>query len=251
MDRLCQCAEDAAFNAWPALKEILHDGWLVRLSGGESRRTNSVSVIGPPRSPLEGKLAFCERIYLAHQLPLSFRVRSFDAPALERRLAQEGFAAHDETLTLFKDLGSQAPGEKSPDFCLEAKASRHWLHAHQQFTGRSDAQTDLRLRQLELISLPCAFASVMRSGKIASLAIAVVHDRMMVLQWVATDPAHRQQGHSRATLLGLFAWGAAQGARGACLQVLASNAPALALYRSLGFDRELYRYHYRVRAAFK
>ncbi|WP_246757367.1 hypothetical protein [Methylobacterium sp. OT2] len=39
---------------------------------------------------------------------------------------------------------------------------------------------------------------------------------------------------------------AGEGARAACLQVVAANTPARALYRALGFERELYRYHYRV-----
>jgi ribosomal protein S18 acetylase RimI-like enzyme len=247
MDWLCQCAEDAGFNAWPAHKEVFHDGWLIRLAGGESRRTNSVSVIGPSREPLERKLAYCRRLYEAHHLPLTFRVRSLDAPALEHHLEQEGFVAHDQTLTLFLDLGSPATGDGLKGFYIEAKPSRQWLSAHQRFSGSSQAQTQLRLRQFELIALPCAFAAVKDRGKIVSLAYGVVHERIMSVQSVATDPARRQQGYSRATLLGLFAWGVAQGARGACLQVLANNTPALALYRRLGFDRELYRYHYRVR----
>ena len=36
-----------------------------------------------------------------------------------------------------------------------------------------------------------------------------------------------------------------QEATGACLQVLADNLPALALYRRFGFTTELSRYHYR------
>ncbi|MDE2465332.1 MAG: GNAT family N-acetyltransferase [Alphaproteobacteria bacterium] len=247
MDRLSQSAEEASFNAWPALKEIFYDGWLIRLAGGESRRTNSVSVIGRPSHPLPDKLAFCERIYRSHQLPVSFRVRSLDGPALERHLAEEGFSAHDETLTLFLDLSCGAPHRVVPGFRIEARPSPRWLQAHQCFTGRSQRQTRLRARQLDLIALPSAFASLSCDRQIVSVAYGVVHDRIMSLQWVATHPLHRQQGFSRATLAGLFAWGVAQGAVGTCLQVLASNTPARALYRSLGFDRELYRYHFRVR----
>ena len=34
--------------------------------------------------------------------------------------------------------------------------------------------------------------------------------------------------------------------KGACLQVVSDNAPAIRLYESLGFVHELYRYHYRT-----
>ena len=45
-------------------------------------------------------------------------------------------------------------------------------------------------------------------------------------------------------MLSALKWARQRGARDAWLQVEADNAPALALYRSLGFD-EVYRYHYR------
>jgi ribosomal protein S18 acetylase RimI-like enzyme len=40
-----------------------------------------------------------------------------------------------------------------------------------------------------------------------------------------------------------------RGAKAACVQVLSDNVPALRLYRRLGFGDELYRYHYRRKAA--
>jgi ribosomal protein S18 acetylase RimI-like enzyme len=33
---------------------------------------------------------------------------------------------------------------------------------------------------------------------------------------------------------------------GSCLQVLAANAPAIQLYRKLGYEAHLYSYHYRL-----
>ncbi|HEY5338273.1 MAG TPA: hypothetical protein VIJ85_08735, partial [Rhizomicrobium sp.] len=62
MDRLSACVEEACLNAWPALKEIFYDGWLIRLAEGQTRRTNSVNVIGPGRAAMEDKIAYCERI---------------------------------------------------------------------------------------------------------------------------------------------------------------------------------------------
>ena len=86
----------------------------------------------------------------------------------------------------------------------------------------------------------------MRTDASSRVAYGAVHDRLVSLQWVATDPARRRQGLSRAMLSALLRWAEDGGARGACLQVLATNAPAIRLYEGLGFDRELYRYHYRV-----
>lgn len=57
------------------------------------------------------------------------------------------------------------------------------------------------------------------------------------------DPAARGGGLGLAVVAALLDWGAAQGATTAYLQVLADNAPALALYGRLGF-REHHTYRY-------
>jgi N-acetylglutamate synthase len=69
---------------------------------------------------------------------------------------------------------------------------------------------------------------------------------LLVLESVATPEPLRGRGHARRAVGALLRWGWESGARAACLQVVATNTPARALYRSLGFERELYRYHYRV-----
>ena len=60
--------EEVCLNAWPALQEIHYDGWLIRLAGGQTRRTNSVNVINAGSRPLDEKIAFCEEVYRRHDL---------------------------------------------------------------------------------------------------------------------------------------------------------------------------------------
>ncbi len=98
---------------------------------------------------------------------------------------------------------------------------------------------------LERIDAPAAFAAVRREERIVSGAYAVLFDGWLCLEAVATDPDWRSRGLARAVVSALTAWGARQGARAAALQVSEDNAPALTLYRKLGFEQELYRYHYR------
>ena len=78
------------------------------------------------------------------------------------------------------------------------------------------------------------------------LASAIcVHDGDLAgLFEIATDAGERGKGHGRRLVLSALKWARLRGARQAWLQVEADNAPALALYASLGFD-EVYRYHYR------
>jgi ribosomal protein S18 acetylase RimI-like enzyme len=248
MERVSASAEEACFNAWPALKEIFYDGWLIRLANGETRRTNSVNVIGRSSHDLVEKIAHCESIYAAHDQPTYFRIRSCDDPVLEDVLEQRGYRAEDDTRTLFMDFAATPP-ETSP-LAIEIREglpTEEWLAAHEKFSGRAPPKNDTRKRLLEFIALPVAFAAARDDdGKIVSVAYGALHDKLVSLQWVATDPAQRRRGLSRATLSDLLMWAEKRGAEGACLQVVAANRPAIKLYESMGFDRELYRYHYRV-----
>ncbi|MGN6148465.1 MAG: GNAT family N-acetyltransferase [Rhizomicrobium sp.] len=248
MDRLSASAEEACLNAWPALKEIFYDGWLIRLANGETRRTNSVNVIGSGTRALKEKIGHCERIYEAHGQPTYFRIRSNDDPLLEDVLEARGFRAEDETRTLYMDF-DLTPPETSPRAIeiVEGAPSEEWLKAHERFCGRPPPRDDTRRRLLDLVALPIAFAAAHdETGKIVSVAYGALHDQLVSLQWVATDPVRRREGLSRAALSDLLMWAERRGAEGACLQVLAANRPAVKLYESMGFERELYRYHYRV-----
>jgi GNAT superfamily N-acetyltransferase len=248
MDRLTASVEEACLNAWPALKEIFYDGWLIRLTNGETRRTNSVNVIGAGSRAMDEKIAHCEQIYAAHGQPTYFRLRSFDDPVLEDVLERRGYRAEDDTRTLYMDFAATPP-ETSPRAIeiREGVPTDEWLAAHERFSGRAPRKDDMRRALIGLVALPIAFAAARDdNGKIVSVAYGALHDRLVSLQWVATDPARRREGLSRATLNDLLMWAEKCGAEGACLQVVAGNRSAVRLYESMGFDRELYRYHYRV-----
>ena len=86
--------------------------------------------------------------------------------------------------------------------------------------------------------------AVEREGETLSTAICVQDGELAGLFEVATAAAVRGQGFGRRVVSSALKWARMRGARTAWLQVEADNAPARALYDSLGY-RELYRYHYR------
>ena len=72
-------------------------------------------------------------------------------------------------------------------------------------------------------------------GEVQGFAVVwLVHDELHVLN-VAVAPEARRRGVARAILDRVEAQGREQGARVSMLEVRRGNAPAIALYRSLGY----------------
>jgi N-acetylglutamate synthase len=242
--------EDVCLNVWPALQEIHYDGWLIRLANGQTRRTNSVNILRGGSRPAEEKIGYCESVYGRHGLPTYFRILSTAGEEMDRLLDRRGYDAKDETTTLFMDFARHAPAAPATAVELTPGApTAEWLAARAQFAGLTPSELKKVEKILQQLALPALFAAVRDDdGAIRSLAKGAVHDDIVCLNLVATDPAFRRQGFSRDCLSAILRWAQRIGATGACLQVVSTNTPAIALYRGLGFTRELYRYHYRHRA---
>lgn len=240
---LARRIEEACLNAWPALRQVWLDGWLLRFAQGYTRRTNSVHPLGPGiRDPLH-KIALCEALYRAQDLPTIFRIPSILDPDLDGQLAARGYMAEDPTSVRFLRLDG-SPGQDAAGVELAPAASAEWLARFAEFTRLGEAQQRTHGEILAALCLPAAFAAIRVDGRIASLAYAALHDGLVCLNSVATDPECRRAGLARRVTAALLDWGRKQGAEGACLAVLATNAPAVALYDRLGFT-ETHTYHYR------
>ncbi len=66
--------EEAALNGLPALQTEFYDGWIVRMSGGYSRRANCVVPLYGSTIPLQDKLVHCEAAYARATLPCIFKI---------------------------------------------------------------------------------------------------------------------------------------------------------------------------------
>ncbi len=109
IDRIPQI-EEAALNAWPAPRQMVYDGWLLRFTGGPSKRVNSTNVLYPSRLPLPEKIKYCEAVYAQAELPPLFRVPApFSTPELEQSLQAAGYHPFDETYVLTCELAAADP----------------------------------------------------------------------------------------------------------------------------------------------
>ena len=244
---LSRRVEEAGLNAWPAPRQILLDGWLLRCVGGPSRRVNAVTPLRSSEQPLGDKIAACEALYAAQGQPAIFRLPGIVEPALDAELARRGYRAEGETCVLYRSLDGAA-GAADPQVILQPAPDDIWLAALAALQGQDERHRQASRQVLESLMLPARFAALAVDGAIAALAMVAIHDGMASLNLVATSREHRRSGLARRVLNTALSWARTAGATGACLQVEAGNAPARALYADIGFTRELYRYHYRRQA---
>ncbi len=242
-------AEEAAINGFPPLRQVVLDDWLLRFSGGGRRTANSVTPLREPRGDLNAVIDTAEMLYRAERQPTIFRLPSFLAPEIDRRLAERGYTAEGESCIIEGPLDpivtSAAPFGGAGAVRLSSKPTVEWFAAMARLQGQS-AEFQRLYRQIVLsVVLPTAFAKLEADGEAVALAYGAIHRGMLCFESVVTDARRRRQGLSRRVLAALAEWAKRNDAGAATLQVEASNTPARALYHSVGMTTELHRYHYR------
>lgn len=238
-------AEEAAINGFPALRQILLAGWLLRFSRGLVRRTpnSATPLIADPddsRAVISGAAA----LYRRREQPAIFRIPSFICPDVDMRLAKLGYSSEGESCVIYGPIDAVGAAA-DPEVRLDPRPTPEWLMAMAQLQSRGPEQSAVYARIVKAILLPAAFASLWVDGEAGALAYGVIHNGLLCFESVVTHPGQRRRGFARRVLGALAAWGRDCGASGACLQVEAPNAPARALYTGFGLTTELYRYHYR------
>jgi GNAT superfamily N-acetyltransferase len=243
---LAWTVEEACLNARPSPVQVALGGWILRAASGPTRRTNSLNPLRGHRDDPEAVLAQAEVIYRGLDRPLIVRVPDL-APEMDALLDRLGYRAEGETCTLYADL-PHADGVQADDVAVSPDPDAAWFAAQAACEGVNGAEALRTYRaSLACLALPRLFVQRRYTGATVAVAYGVLHRGLLVLESVATHPAHRRAGHARALVLTLMAWARRQGAVGACLQVVAANGAARALYGGLGFTRDLYGYRYRRR----
>jgi GNAT superfamily N-acetyltransferase len=251
-------------RAWPASETARIDGWLWRWSGGGSQRANSVSTIDFIGNDMAAALDRAEACYRAKKSPSQVHTFDLGRPAaLPALLAGRGYGAGETTLTMLATVSSplarsplarsplaQSPAAPSPlaspdgpgappfepafDVAVAGDPAPEWLDVYMEaITESRRAVNRLILRR---IPDPRAFFSIRRGGRVISTALGVAHGGHAVAECVATRPDARGQRGAEAAMRALMAWAASLGAHTVGLQVVERNAPAIALYRRLGFQ---------------
>jgi N-acetylglutamate synthase len=214
-----RAVEHAAALAWPGTEQHWLDGWLLRAGGGVTMRANSA-------------------------VPLLFSSDLTALPAIVDWYAERGlppWLALPERLLPVRHPGVQPVRVLTTELAATAGPD---LPSSPDDRWRQIYQREVPLDVLCAVTDgEVAFATV-ADAAVGRVAVTTAPDgtRWAGLSAVRVSDDQHRLGHGRTLCDTLLAWASAHGASHAYVQVADENAPATALYESMGF-----RLHHRAR----
>lgn len=230
-----------AADAWPAAVRKDMDGWVLRHSGGISRRADSVApfAVNGAVPDLEERLAAVENAYRAVGTPPRFQISPAAAPeGLDGVLAARGYEVEAPVYLMTRATGPD--GRPGADVRLSGEADAAWWALYVEGFGRDARDIVAGARERPV------FAHVAdRDGTLRAIGLGVEGGDFLGIFAMYTRPAERGHGLG-AAVIEAFAAEAVANRRGTLyLQVERKNLDAIRLYTRLGFETA-YAYHYRT-----
>lgn len=224
LDQICNLT-------WPATEELENSGWLMRAASGVTNRANSVL---PLVADLEAgslknfseKLSVAQEFYRARNLPTIFQVALPTWQVLAEKLRSMGAVETIHGNTMVADLtSSKLSVPPGIEIVQSDQISMDWLEV-QPTPG------------IENVMSRCeaTYLTVVKNGKaIATCRFALAKGWSSITR-VYVNQDFRGQGLGKAIVGAALEASFEQGATKALLQVEASNAIAIGVYESLGFN---------------
>ncbi|MFD2175581.1 GNAT family N-acetyltransferase [Rhodobacter lacus] len=223
---------------WPAAAQHRAGGFVVREGLGGGARVSCASLAGPFEA---ANIAAAEAAHHAlGQMP-KFMVRPEDR-MLDAALDARGYEMFDPVVIY------AAPLQRLSTNVPPVTAFAHWppLAIVREVWAETGIGAE-RQAILERVTGPKIAILGRTSDRAAGAAFLALHEGTAMLHALTVLPAYRRTGLGRAIMAEAARWAIEAGAEELALVVTRANAPANALYRSLGLDA-VSAYHYRRKA---
>lgn len=201
-------------------------------------------VVGDPPEDLPAAVRTVTHWYTERGLRPRAQVPMPGAEAADGAFAAAGWVQVEDVLVLTAPLTGWPPG--GVPVALDAVPDEAWLAGY-RYRGTPLPPV---ARSVLLGGEDPVFAAVRLDAApapLAAVARGIVVDGWLCVTAVTVDERYRRRGLATAVMSALGEWARPRGGHSCLLQVVESNAPALALYARLGFT-EHHRYHNRLGA---
>ena len=237
--------EEVAMNAWPALEQILYDGWVLRFSNDFTGRANSVNPLYRSTIDIKTKISTCKEIYRKKDLKARFRLTAFFTPkSLDQVLEKLGFIKSENILVMSKPLEKRGLGYSRGKGEIKIVSIWEWIQAYYLLNQEDKKYLETHYAMLQRITNPVLPALFKQEGETVACGFGVLERKFFGLFNIYTHKAHRNKGVANKLIREMFEWAESKGAETSYLQVDESNIVARNLYKKIGFNNA-YPYWYR------
>ncbi|MEM7269937.1 MAG: GNAT family N-acetyltransferase [Pseudomonadota bacterium] len=227
---------DALDATWPAAEMFDLDGWRLRRGAGGGKRVSAATSLAPGADP---SLAV-EAMERMGQTPL-FQLRD-DETDLDAELAARGFEIVDPVLIYEVDIAELTHDDPEIAKVFRAAGPAALLEEIWAAGGIGPE----RLAVMNRAAGPKVWLCARLGDRPGGVAFCAVAGEIAMIHAIEVIPAQRRQGAARRLITGAANFAADNGASKLALAVTRANAPANALYQSLGMTAAA-KYHYRIR----
>ena len=244
--------EERSMNAWPSLQTLLYDGWVIRFSGGYTRRANSICPIYPFVLDIEEKINYCEELYTSKHLPVVYKLTNNCYPIdLDQVLEKKGYIKISETAIRIAQITDDPAYTGLRELKIEKEFSSEWISTLVACSGMSNTERiEVMKSMLSNIAGHKVCVRIKLKDEPIACGFGVIEDGYIGIYDIVVNPAYRGRGYGRAIMKSLLKEALNQNIDKAYLQVVVGNTIAEKLYDSLGFQ-EIYRYWYREKSFLK
>lgn len=237
--------EEMSLNAWPAIQEVHHNGCIVRLSNGYTKRANSVNALYFAENIPE-LIKYSEMFYNKNSLPTVFKILKHKKyEHLDRLLEDQGYKVIDTTNVKLLDV-------RRNDFTnnrvvtLENSFSKEWISEFVH-VNRIENKMGTVEEMLSKITVDKVVASITVESKIVGFGYGAIENDMIGIFDIYVDEKYRRRGYARKIMNKILYWAKNKNIIYSYLQVVETNEIANRLYRSLGY-KPYYKYWYRIKS---
>ena len=231
-----EAMQRVAAAGWPAYETAALGEWTLRASGGLTGRANSVRVEGDPGMPLDDALEQVAAWYAARGLPPILQIP--EPSRWDVELDRLGWMpARRTTLRTVPTADLVAAAGPLPGGVTAVRSDVPDPELLALVEPSLDPAGLARIltapQQRVFVSLRDADGVLLAAGRASTSSSPA--GRWSGITSVAVAEHARRRGLGRAVMGELGRWAAEAGAGSTYLQVMAQNAPAIALYEELGF----------------
>ncbi len=227
---------DVLQATWPPAAISLVGPWQICEGRGGGQRVSAARLISD-FDPAEIKVAETAMRDL-DQHPL-FLIRPGE-DALDAALASRGYTISDPTMLMASPLDTLLTEDIPPVTVFPIWPPLQIMYNIWSAGGMDPARFDI----MDRVADPKIAILGRVNARPAGTMFAAMHQDTVMVHALEIDPDQRRNGLGQHLMRAAAEWGRDQGATDLSLAVVRENAPAIALYRSLGMA-EIGGYHYR------